>query len=286
MKSLRSLVCGHRELNLSTCQVMGVINLTPDSFSDGGTLFNQDEPDLDLVCRRVEEMISAGATIIDLGAESTRPGATLIEPGVEIDRVAAALTALVPRFDTVFSVDTSQAALIRESARLGAGLINDVRALGKEGAVSAVAETGVAVCLMHMQGEPATMQQQPDYQDVVDEVMQSLAERAAVCTANGIDASKIVVDPGFGFGKSVEHNLRLIAHLEELTTLNYPVLLGVSRKSTIGTVLDKPVDQRLAGGLALTCLAVEKGAKIIRTHDVAATLDVVRMTEAVLANRK
>lgn len=272
------LPCGNRELDLSRTQIMGILNITPDSFSDGGR-YNR----MDTALQRVEQMLAAGATIIDVGGESTRPGAALVSVQEEVDRVVPMVEAITARFDTVVSVDTSTPEVMRGSAGVGAGLINDIRALLRPGAMEAAVDTGLAVCLMHMQGEPQTMQQAPVYDSVLAEVNSFLELRVQACLDAGIERSRLVLDPGFGFGKSLQHNLELFASMRQVRPLDLPLLVGVSRKSMIGQALDRPVDQRLAGGLALATLAVAMGARIIRVHDVAETVDAVRMAEAVLA---
>jgi len=257
---------------------MGILNITPDSFSDGGR-YNR----LDAALLHVEQMLSAGATLIDVGGESTRPGAALVSVQEEVDRVVPMVEAINARFDTVVSIDTSTPEVIRGAAGVGAGLINDIRALQRDGAMQVAVDTGLAVCLMHMQGEPQTMQQAPVYESVLDEVNNFLGRRVQACLDAGIERRRLVLDPGFGFGKSLQHNLELFAAMQQVRPLDLPLLVGVSRKSMIGQALGRPVDQRLSGGLALATLAVVKGARIIRVHDVAQTVDAVRMAEAVLA---
>ncbi|HXR01200.1 MAG TPA: dihydropteroate synthase [Pseudomonas sp.] len=270
------LPCGNRVLDLSRTHVMGILNITPDSFSDGGRFAQRD-----LALRHAGEMVAAGATLIDVGGESTRPGARAVSPVEELERVAPIVEAINRELDVVISVDTSTPAVIRETARLGAGLINDVRSLRRDGALDAAVATGLPVCLMHMRGEPTDMQDDPQYEDLVGEVASFLRERMDHCIAAGIAAEKIVLDPGYGFAKTLEHNLSLFKHMEALHALGRPLLVGVSRKSMIGKVLDKPVDQRLYGALALAAMAMIKGARILRVHDVAQTVDVVRMIAAV-----
>lgn len=272
------LPCGDRELDLSRTHVMGILNITPDSFSDGGRFTR-----MDAALAHVEQMLAAGATLIDVGGESTRPGAATVSVAQEVERVVPMVEAIKARFDTVVSIDTSTPEVFTESAKVGAGLINDIRALCRPGALEAAAATGLPVCIMHMQGEPASMQEAPVYTSVLDEVNQFLLERVAVCEAAGIPRERLVLDPGFGFGKSLEHNLQLFNRLDALQPAGLPVLVGVSRKSMIGQALNRPLDQRLAGGIALTALAVAKGARIIRVHDVPETMDAVRMIEAVLS---
>lgn len=277
----RLLQCGNRLLDLSAAKVMGVLNITPDSFSDGGQLFRQGTPNLDRVLARAEQMLSEGAAILDVGGESTRPGAEPVSARQEMDRVLPVVEALARRFETVISVDTSSPELMRAAAAAGAGMINDVRALEREGAVEAAAATGLPVCLMHMQGRPPDMQDAPNYRDVVVEVADYLRQRADACMAAGIAASAIVVDPGFGFGKTVQHNLQLLRGLPQLQKLGFPVLVGLSRKSLIGKLLGCEVDQRLAGSLALAVIAAERGASIVRCHDVRETADALKLLEYV-----
>ena len=272
------LPCGSRFLDLSRPQVMGILNVTPDSFSDGGRYGQRDA-----ALRHAEAMLQAGATLIDVGGEPTRPGARAVSPVEELERVAPIVEAIARELDVIISVDTSTPAVIRETARLGAGLINDVRSLQRDGALDAAADSGLPVCLMHMRGEPSTMQQNPQYPNVVAEVREFLLERLAACTAAGIGAERVILDPGFGFAKTLEHNLSLFKHLPALHALGRPLLVGVSRKSMIGKVLGHEVGERLYGSLALAALALSKGAQILRVHDVAQTVDVVRMIAAVEA---
>ena len=274
------LSCGSRVLDLTCPQVMGILNVTPDSFSDGGRFVRLDE-----ALRHAEAMVAAGAALVDVGGESTRPGALKVSEDEELQRVGPVVEAIAARLDVVISVDTSSPLVMRESARLGAGMINDVRALRRTGSVQAVAESGLPVCLMHMRGDPDTMQQQTQYVDLLAEVSDFLRARMAACAAVGIPAERIVLDPGFGFAKSQEQNLSLMKHLCSLQALGCPLLVGVSRKSMIGAVLGRETGQRLSGSLALAALAVAQGARILRVHDVAETRDVVRMVDAVMAAR-
>lgn len=274
--SAARLSCGSRVLDLARPQVMGILNVTPDSFSDGGRYALKDA-----ALKHAESMVRAGATLLDVGGESTRPGARAVSPTEELERVAPVVETIARELDVVISVDTSTPAVIREVARLGAGLINDVRSLRRDGALDAALDSGLPVCLMHMRGEPGDMQDDPQYTDVTTEVCDFLAQRMAECVAAGIKAERIVLDPGFGFAKALEHNLSLFRHLERLHALGRPLLVGVSRKTMIGKVLGREVDARLYGSLALAALAVAKGAQIIRVHDVAETVDVVRMIAAV-----
>lgn len=272
------LPCGNRVLDLAHTHVMGILNTTPDSFSDGGR-YNR----LDAALRHAEAMVAAGATLIDVGGESTRPGARAVSATEELERVAPVVEALHRELDVIISVDTSTPAVIRETARLGAGLINDVRSLCRDGALDAAVATGLPVCLMHMRGEPGNMQDNPHYDDIVAEVSAFLSERMEQCQIAGIARERIILDPGFGFAKSLDHNLVLFKHMQALHALGRPLLVGVSRKSMIGAALGRPVGERLFGGLALAALAMTKGAKILRVHDVAETVDVVRMIAAVEA---
>lgn len=255
---------------------MGILNVTPDSFSDGGR-FNR----LDAALRHAEQMVRAGATFIDVGGESTRPGAAAVSPEEELDRVAPVVDAIARALDVVVSLDTSTPMVMREGAALGAGLINDVRSLTRPGALEAAAVTGLPVCLMHMVGEPTTMQLDPCYDDVVQSVIEFLSQRIEACVQVGITRERVIVDPGFGFAKTLQHNLVLFRRLERLAILQSPILVGVSRKSMIGKVLGKPVDERLMGSIALASLAVAKGARILRVHDVAETVDAVKMIAAI-----
>ncbi|MCQ4313045.1 dihydropteroate synthase [Stutzerimonas sp. VN223-3] len=270
------LSCGSRVLDLSVPHVMGILNVTPDSFSDGGQHVGVED-----ALRHASAMVAAGATLVDVGGESTRPGARVVSPIEELERVAPVVDAIARELDVVISVDTSTPAVIRECARLGAGLINDVRSLSRDGALDAAVDSGLPVCLMHMRGEPADMQNDPSYRDVTSEVVEFLRERMRVCASAGIPAERIMLDPGFGFAKSLSHNLSLFKHMDQLHALGRPLLIGVSRKSMIGQALERDVAHRLYGSLALAALAVTKGASILRVHDVAETVDVVRMIAAV-----
>jgi len=257
---------------------MGILNATPDSFSDGGRFSK-----LDAALRHAEAMVAAGATLIDVGGESTRPGARSVCAAEELERVAPIVERIARELDVIISVDTSTPQVMLETARLGAGLINDVRSLRRPGALEAAASTGLPVCLMHMLGEPGDMQDNPRYHDLIAEVSGFLVDRVNQCEAAGIGRDRVVLDPGFGFAKTLEHNLSLFRHMEHLLALGHPLLVGVSRKSMIGAVLNRPVGERLFGGLALAALAMTKGARILRVHDVAETADVVRMIAAVEA---
>jgi dihydropteroate synthase len=260
--------------------IMGVINTTPDSFSDGGTLYQSSRLDLELAMSRARDMVVEGALVLDIGGESTRPGAVAVSFAQEMDRVLPLVERIAAELDVTISVDTSSPALMGEAASKGAGMLNDVRALTREGALEAAAATGLPVCLMHMQGKPDTMQQQPAYEDVVTEVRRFLEARVTACEAGGIERQRLVLDPGFGFGKSVQHNLQLLAALPRFAQLGLPLLVGLSRKSMIGQLIDREMGQRLPASLGLAVLAAERGAGIIRTHDVAATSDAVAMWTA------
>ena len=276
VQSSTRLPCGNRVLDLAHTHVMGILNVTPDSFSDGGRF-----APLDAALRHAEAMVLAGATLIDVGGESTRPGAPVVSPQAELDRVAPVVERIARELDVIISVDTSAPMVMTEVARLDAGLINDVRSLRREGALQAAAATGLPVCLMHMLGEPGDMQDNPHYEDLVGEVSAFLADSMVRCAAAGIGPERIVLDPGFGFAKTLQHNLSLFKHMEALHALGRPLLVGVSRKSMVGQTLNRPVAERLYGSLALAALAMTKGARILRVHDVAETVDVVRMIAAV-----
>lgn len=272
------LACGDRVLDLTQPAVMGILNATPDSFWDGGRHNTISDA---LVA--AEKMVADGAVIIDVGGESTRPGAPPVSTEQELERVIPVIQKISSSIDVIMSVDTSSPAVMMAAADAGAGLINDVRALGREGALEAAAETGLPVCLMHMRGGPATMQDRPFYDDVFTEVNLFFDAVIARCIDAGISKHRLLIDPGFGFGKNLEHNLILMRRLGEFVERGMPVLVGVSRKSMIGAVLDRAVDQRLYGSLAAASYAVTKGAKVIRTHDVRATVDSVKMLAAILA---
>jgi dihydropteroate synthase len=270
-----ALRCADRRLDLATPVVMGVLNVTLDSFSDGGRFVN-----FDAALEQARAMAGAGAAIIDIGGESTRPGAQPVSLQQELDRVIPVIERLRAQCDVVISVDTMKPEVMLAAVRAGAGLVNDVLGLRAEGAVQAVAASGAAVCIMHMQGEPRTMQQDPRYDDVVVEVGAFLQQRASECLANGIAKERICIDPGFGFGKTLQHNLALLAQLPQLAATGYPVLAGLSRKSMLAALTGRAVDGRLAGSIALATAAVLGGARIVRAHDVAETWDAVRVAEA------
>lgn len=271
------LDCRGKSLDLTYPQVMGILNVTPDSFSDGGHFFAQD-----LALKQAKQMVADGATIIDVGGESTRPGAAVVPVEEEITRVVPVIEAIQSELAIPISIDTSKPDVMRAAVAAGAGLINDVQALRVEGALTTAAELAVPICLMHAQGTPQTMQDAPQYGQVVDEVIAFLSERVAACESVGIDKSQLILDPGFGFGKRARHNLQLMKHLSRLVALDLPVLIGVSRKSIIGKLLNVSVEERLVGSLALASLAVWQGAKIIRTHDVRETVQVVNLCNHVI----
>ncbi len=270
------LDCAGRSLDLSMPQVMGILNITPDSFSDGGR-YLRPEPAL----ARARQMVAEGAAIIDIGGESTRPGATAVDEQEELERVVPLVEKLATELPVPISVDTSKPAVMKAAVAAGAGLINDVYALRLPAAVETAAALGVPVCLMHMRGEPRTMQEAPHYDDVVAEVMTFLAQRVAVCEAAGIGRERLLLDPGFGFGKAMPHNLLLLRRLTELGALGLPLLVGLSRKSMIGALLDASAQERLHGSVAAAVIAAWQGANVVRVHDVKATVDAMKIVAAV-----
>jgi dihydropteroate synthase len=268
------LRAGRFAFDLSTPCVMGILNVTADSFFDGGRL------DRDAALAHARQMIADGARIVDVGGESTRPGATPVDEADEVRRVVPIVETLA-REGACVSVDTMKPAVMRAALDAGAAMINDVRALQADGALTAAAASDAAVCLMHMQGEPRTMQDAPAYADVTGEIRAFLARRAAACIEAGIGSERIVVDPGFGFGKSVAHNLELLRHLDSITTLGYPVLAGLSRKSTLGTLTGRDARDRLAASIAAALAAASRGARILRVHDVRETVDALTVWHAI-----
>lgn len=270
------LDCRGRILDLSRPQVMGILNVTPDSFSDGGR-YRQ----LDAAFAHAVRMAEEGAAIIDVGGESTRPGSEAVSLQEEMDRVIPVIERLHAELPVVISVDTSKPEVMQAAVAAGAGLINDVYALRNSGALDVAASLGVPVCLMHMQGEPRTMQHAPNYMDVVAEVRDFLDERMHICAQAGIPREHLLIDPGFGFGKNLDHNLSLLRHLPELHALGAPLLVGVSRKSMIGAITGASVDERVPGSVAAAVLAVWLGAKIVRVHDVKPTVDALKVVAAV-----
>ena len=267
--------CGKFKLDISRPLVMGIVNITPDSFSDGGLHSST----ADAIAHALQ-LIEDGADILDIGGESTRPGAALVSEQQELDRVLPLIEGLrgiaVP-----ISIDTYKPEVMRAAIHAGASMVNDVNALQAEGALQVVASSDAAVCLMHKQGVPQTMQQRPEYQDVVGEVMAFLRERIAVTESAGISGKRIAIDPGFGFGKTLEHNLDLLRHLDRLRELGVPILAGLSRKSMLGAIAGREVDGRLAASVAAALLAVQRGAAIVRVHDVRETVDALKIWNAV-----
>ena len=270
------LDCGGRKLDLSRPAVMGILNVTPDSFSDGGVFLSREN-----AIAHARRMAEEGADIIDVGGESTRPGAQPVSAQEEMDRVIPVIEALCEKISLPISIDTSKPEVMRAAVAAGAGFINDVRALRDEGALEAAASLHVPVCLMHMQGEPRRMQENPRYRDVVSDIGDFLRARLQVAQAAGIPAQRLVIDPGFGFGKTLEHNLELLRGLKKLQSLGAPILAGLSRKSLIGKALGLPVEGRLYASVALALMAVQNGARIVRVHDVGPTVEALRMWQAV-----
>ena len=266
---------GHRLLDVSQPRLMAILNVTPDSFSDGGQLYSNNKLDRDLSLAKVSEMIADGADIIDIGGESTRPGAQPVTVQEELERVIPLLEIIAQHFDVAISVDTSSPEVMSAAASAGAHLINDVRALSRPGALSAAAKTGLQICLMHMQGQPTTMQNEPSYRNVVREVNSYLQQRVEACLQSGIEADKLWLDPGFGFGKTLDHNITLLRNLPAITALNFPLVVGFSRKSMIGGLLGRELADRLPGSLALALIALQRGASVLRVHDVRATRDII-----------
>ncbi|TNH43888.1 dihydropteroate synthase [Photorhabdus luminescens] len=268
-------------LNLSRPQIMGILNVTPDSFSDGGA-----HNTLDMALRHAEKMINEGAAIIDIGGESTRPGANEVSEQEEVERVVPVVEALAQRFNIWISVDTSKALVMSESAKAGAHLINDIRALQEPGALESVAKSGLPVCLMHMKGQPRTMQDAPHYENLLSEVKQFFTEQIERCVMAGITKDKLVLDPGFGFGKNLTHNYQLLAHLNQFHQFGLPVLAGMSRKSMIGQLLHVPPQERVVGSVACAVIAAMQGAQIIRVHDVKETVQAMQIVEATLSAKE
>ena len=273
--------CLNRVVDLTHPVVMGILNVTPDSFSDGGRYTS-----VDAAVDRAAAMIAEGADIIDVGGESTRPGAVGVEESIETERVVPIIERIARTLDVIISIDTSKPGVMAAATAAGAHVVNDVYALRTPGAREWAARSGVGVCLMHMQGEPRTMQHHPHYQDVIGEVSEFLVRAREMCVSAGVAQDAIVLDPGVGFGKGLEHNMTLLKELPRLVALGSPLLVGVSRKSFIGRILDRGTEERLYGGLGLAALAVSLGARIIRTHDVAPTCDAIRMVAAVLQGRQ
>ncbi|MGC6227900.1 dihydropteroate synthase [Proteus mirabilis] len=275
------LIARGRELNLSSPQVMGILNVTPDSFSDGGT-----HNSLNDAINHAAKLIAEGASIIDIGGESTRPGASDVSVDEELHRVIPVVEAIQQRFDVWISVDTSKAQVITESAQAGATIINDIRSLTEPGALQAAAKTGLPVCIMHMQGLPKTMQHSPQYKNVMIEVDAFLAENIQRCIDAGIEKNQIILDPGFGFGKNLAHNYQLLTHLSDFHHFGLPILAGMSRKSMVGQLLNVPPQERVAGSVACAVIAAMQGAQIIRVHDVKETVDAMKVVQATLSAKE
>ncbi|MFB2651548.1 dihydropteroate synthase [Shewanella seohaensis] len=274
------LIAGTKRLSLASPVVMGILNVTPDSFSDGGKFSS-----FELACQHADEMVAQGALIIDIGGESTRPGAADVTVEDELARVIPLVEYVAKHHDVWISVDTSKPEVMRQAVNAGAHLINDVRALLEPGALETAAQLNVPICLMHMQGAPRSMQTAPEYQDVVADVTEFLLERIQACIDAGIPRERLLIDPGFGFGKTLEHNYELLAKLERFEQFKLPILIGLSRKSMIGNLLARPTSERLAGSLAGAMIAAQKGAHIIRVHDVPETVDMLKVLQATQAYR-
>ncbi|WP_249554365.1 MULTISPECIES: dihydropteroate synthase [Shewanella] len=272
------LIAGTKRLSLASPVVMGILNVTPDSFSDGGKFSS-----FELACQHADEMVAQGAIIIDIGGESTRPGAADVSVDDELARVVPLVEYVAKHHDVWISVDTSKPDVMRQAVNAGAHLINDVRALLEPGALETAAQLNVPICLMHMQGAPRTMQSAPEYQDVIADVFKFLNERIQACLEAGIPRERLLIDPGFGFGKTLEHNYELLAKLERFAQFELPILIGLSRKSMIGNLLARPTSERLAGSLAGAMIAAQKGAHIIRVHDVPETVDMLKVLQATQA---
>ncbi|MCP4324072.1 MAG: dihydropteroate synthase [Psychromonas sp.] len=266
----------NKTLDLNLPQVMGILNVTPDSFSDGGNFANIDKAVL-----QATKMVEQGATIIDIGGESTRPGANDVALQEELDRVIPVIGEISQKLDCMISIDTSKALVMREAVKAGAHIINDVRALQEEGALQSAVEADVPVCLMHMQGAPRSMQAAPQYDNLLAEVESFLLQRAKVCSDAGIKKENIILDLGFGFGKQLSHNFELLSATKHFVTLGYPLLTGVSRKSMFGQLLNRDINNRLAGSLAGALIAIQQGSQIIRVHDVAETVDIIKVLQEV-----
>ena len=274
---MNTLDCGGNLLSLDVPRIMGILNVTPDSFSDGGQFIG-----LDAAMQHAESLIHAGADILDIGGESTRPGAADVPEQQELDRVMPVLEAVCSRFDCIVSIDTSKAGVMQAVSEAGAGMINDVRALQEPDTLKIVAKAGLPVCLMHMQGAPRSMQSNPSYQNVVAEVIEFLQERVEQCVAAGIDRDQVMVDPGFGFGKTLEHNIALIEGLPSLARVA-PVLIGLSRKRMIGQMLGNDDTDRTTGSVVAAIRCIEQGASIVRVHDVAQMEQAIRIHAAIRA---
>ncbi|HID81536.1 MAG TPA: dihydropteroate synthase [Chromatiales bacterium] len=272
---IKRLNCGQKEIDLTQPQVMGVLNVTPDSFSDGGKFIKPER-----AIQHAQKMVAAGAAIIDIGGESTRPGAAEVAVDDELRRVVPVIEALVGEIPVPVSVDTSKPEVMLAAVEAGASMVNDVRALREPGTLEAAVEINVPVCLMHMQGQPRTMQSNPQYNDVVSDIIHFLRQRIDAVLDAGISKENIVLDPGFGFGKTTAHNYTMLREFKRFTEMGFPLLAGLSRKSMIGAILDNPVEERMPASVALAVLVAERGANIIRVHDVKETVDGLKMLEA------
>ncbi|KOR31948.1 dihydropteroate synthase [Achromatium sp. WMS3] len=268
------LDCAGKPLDLTQPQVMGILNITPDSFSDGGHFMN-----IEMAITHAQRMVAEGAAIIDIGGESTRPGAKAVAVSEELTRVIPVIQALATKLNIPISIDTSKPEVMEAAVAAGAGFINDTMALQQPGALEVATKTKVPISLMHMQGEPRTMQVNPNYQDIVAEVTAFFEARIEACEAVGIPHNRILIDPGFGFGKTLEHNITLFQNLDKLQRLEQPILIGISRKSMFGSLLNRPITERLPGSIAATVLALQAGVKLLRVHDVAATVDALRVVK-------
>ena len=275
-----TLQCGQRVLSLDTPQIMGVLNVTPDSFSDGGQLLSNEGLLHDCLLERAAQMVADGAAILDIGGESTRPGAAPVSLQEELDRVMGAVQLIASRLDVILSIDTSTPKVMREAAQAGAGLLNDVRAFSREGAMAAAVASQLPVSLMHMPDEPDRMQEQTEYVDVVTDVKAFLAHRIAACREAGIAKDQMMIDPGFGFGKTVAQNFQMLRRLQEFASFDLPILVGVSRKSMIGAITGRPASERVVPSAVLAVMAVARGASVIRVHDVAETADALGVWQA------
>ncbi|WP_394135973.1 dihydropteroate synthase [Aliivibrio fischeri] len=271
------LISKNKSLLLDRSHVMGILNVTPDSFSDGGQFTH-----LDAALKQAEKMVNSGVSFIDIGGESTRPGAPEVSLQQELDRVLPIIEAVHQRFDTWISIDTSKAVVMEEAVKAGADLINDVRALQEPNALQVAAEANVPICLMHMQGQPRTMQSNPSYQDLFSDISDFLSERIDACQSVGIAKDKLILDPGFGFGKTLAHNYQLLAELERFHQFGLPLLAGMSRKSMVFKLLDVEPKMAVSGSLACATIAAMKGAQIIRVHDFEQTMDIVKVCQATL----
>jgi dihydropteroate synthase len=275
-----TLQCGQRVLSLDTPQIMGVLNVTPDSFSDGGHLLSNEGLLHDRLLERAAQMVADGAAILDIGGESTRPGAAPVSLQEELDRVMGAVQLIASRLDVILSIDTSTPKVMREASQAGAGLLNDVRAFSREGAMAAAVASHLPVSLMHMPDEPDRMQKQTEYVDVVTDVKAFLVHRIAACREAGIAKDQMMIDPGFGFGKTVAQNYEMLRRLQEFASFDLPILVGVSRKSMIGAITGRPASERVVPSAVLAVIAVARGASVIRVHDVAETADALGVWQA------